>query len=193
MKRIYLHLIVLLSLVFVVSCSIKRPYMIDEEPKLKPTDGKVLVNFIRPSGTGYAAKATIWDSDKLVGVSFGKQGFQYQCDPGKHLFVAWSEYKSPVEADLLPNRIYYIVLRIKMGWWRGRIHMVPVHKQHPLWEKALTSQRSLPNRTFDQQALDAAEAEGKEKILKYLKYYENEVKGTKHVLYLRPEHGVPVN
>jgi len=193
MKRAWQYLVVMLFLLFVVSCAIKRPYMIDVEPKLKPSEGKALVNFVRPSGTGYAAKATLWDGDKLIGVSFGKQCFQYECDPGKHLFIAWSEYKSPVEAELLPDRIYYIVLRIRMGWWRARIHQVPINKEHPLREKALAWQRSLPNRTFDQQRLATAEAESKSKIVEYLRYYESEVKGTKHVLFLRPEDGVTPN
>lgn len=193
MKRCAKYLVMIVLASFVASCAMKRPYMIDQERKSKPGEGKALVNFIRPSGFGYAAKATIWDRDKLIGVSFGKQGFQYECDPGKHLFIAWSEYKSPVQADLLPNRVYYIVLRIRMGWWRGRVHQIPVNKQHPLWEEAVTSQRTLPNRTFDQQALAAAETEEKDKIIEYLNYYDSEVKGTKHVLYLRPDDGVPVD
>jgi hypothetical protein len=168
----------------------KRPYMIDQEAKLKPSDGKAIVNFIRPSGYGKAAKATIWDGDKLIGVSFGEQRFQYECEPGKHLFLSWSEYKSPVEADLLPNRVYYVLIRIRTGWWRARMHLVPVNTQHELWEKTLSWNSSLPNYSFDMQHLAVAENESKQKILDYLRYYEDEVKGTKHVIYLRPEDGV---
>ena len=190
MKRACQYLVLMFSLSFVVSCALKRPYMIDVEPKLKPSEGKALVNFIRPSGVGWMMKATVWDSDKVIGVSFAKQGFQYECEPGRHLFLAWSEYKSPVEAELLPDRIYYIVLRVTPGWWRARIHQVPVNKDHELWEEALEWKRSLPNRTFDEQHLATAEAESKSKIVEYLRYYESEVKGTKHVLFLRPEDGI---
>ena len=193
MKKFCEYFVLFVMVSIIASCSMKRPYMIDKEPKSRPSEGKALVHFMRPSGTGRAAKASVWDRDKLIGMSFGKQGFQYECDPGKHLFIAWSEYKSPVEAELLPNRIYYIVLRIRMGWWRGRIHQVPVNKQHPLWEEVLAWQESLPNYTFDQHALAAAEAEGKPKIMDYLADYDSEVKGTKHVQYLRAEDGVPAN
>lgn len=190
MRRFFQAMVFLGLIVFVVSCSFKRPYMIDQAPKLRPSEGKALVNFIRPSRTGGLAKSTIWDRDKLIGVSFGKQYFQYECDPGKHLFIAWSEYKSPVEAELLPNRVYYIILRIRMGWWRGRIHQVPINPQHELWQDALVWQRELPNRGFDERQLEIAEAEGKEKITAYLQSYETEIAGTKHVQYLRPEDGV---
>lgn len=176
---------------FVVSCAPR--YMIVQDAIPKPIAGKAIVNFVRPSSVGKALQAPIWDGEKLIAMSLGKMAFQYECAPGKHIFIAWSEYKSPVEAELLPNRVYYIVLRARMGWWRGRIHQVPVNKDHPLWEQALTWQKTLPNYTFDRSALAEIEAKKQTKILKYLKYYDSEVKGTKHVMYLRPEDGVPVD
>jgi hypothetical protein len=193
MKSHYRYLALGFMVLALGACSIKRPYMIDQSPKLTPSEGKALVNFVRPSAAGYAAKATVWDGDKLIGVSFGKQYFQYECEPGRHLFLAWSEYKSPVEADLAPNKTYYIVLRVRPGWWRARIHQVPINKEHPAWGETMQSIVTLPHRTFDQPTLAAAEAESRPKILDYLKYYEETVKGTKHALVLRPEDGIAVD
>ncbi len=179
------------ALVFAVcSCSIKRPYMVDRPVQIAPSPGKALVNFVRPSSFGTAAKATIWDGDRLIGVSFGKQSFQYECEPGKHLFIAWSEYKSPVEATLEADKVYFIALRIRMGWWRGRIHQVPVTKHDPLWGEVVTALKTNPNRGFQASALAEAEAEGKPKIQEYLRVYEREIKGTEHVLYLNRQDGV---
>ena len=180
----------LLIVVFVSGCSLKKPYMTDQVAKFKPSEGKALVNFIRPSGYGRAAGFTIWNGDKLIGMSFGKQSFQYECDPGKHLFITWSEYKSPLEAELLPNRVYFVLLRIRMGMFRGRLHFIPINKQHDLWNETLSSYGSLPNYEFDMQHLADVETKNKPKILEYLNHYDNEVKGTKHVNYLRPEDGV---
>ena len=190
MKTFFRCVVIALLVPFIVSCA--PGYMIVREPISSPGEGKAVVNFLRPSGYGALANATVWDGDKLIGISFGKQRFQYECAPGKHLFIAWSEYKSPVEAELLPNRVYYIVLRIRMGFWRGRIHQVPLNKEHPLWENVLTWQQTVPNYTVDPQAFAAVEAQGKPNILEYLKNYESKVKGTKHVLYLRPEDGIIV-
>ncbi len=193
MQKIAGFLCLCLSAFLLTSCSVKRPYMIDQEAKLKPSEGKALVNFVRPSSFGKLAKGTIWDGDKLIGVSFGEQRFQYECEPGRHLFIAWSEWKSPVEADLLPNRVYFIALRIRMGWWRGRLHQVPLNKEDPLWNTIMNELPSLPNRAFDQEKMALAEAEGKAQITEYLQHYDQEVKGSKYVGYLRPEDGIPVD
>ena len=158
----------------------------------RPSEGKALVNFLRPSSTGAAVTITIWDGEKLIGMPRGKQAFQYECDPGNHLFISWSEFKSPVEAELLPDRVYYIVLRVRMGWWRMRLHQVPINPHHELWSDALNWQKTLPNYEFDRAVLSTIEAEHKDKIREYLQTYETEIKGTKHVLYLRPEDGVPM-
>jgi hypothetical protein len=158
---------------------------------LKPSEGKALINFLRPASVGGAVSITIWDGDKLIGVPRGKQAFQYECDPGQHLFISWSEFKSPVEAELLPNRAYYIVLRVRMGFWRLRLHQVPVHPGHPLWEDALNWQKTLPSYEFDRSVLAQTAAENKAKIQKYLEAYKTKVAGTKYVQYLRPEDGVP--
>jgi len=190
MKKICRAAAVTVLFIFVVSCAPK--HMIKQEPLQKPSEGKALVNFLRPSSTGGAAQVTIWDNDKLIGFTAGKMAFQYECDPGKHLFIAWSEFKSPVEADLLPNRVYYIVLRIRMGWWRARLHQVPVNPQSEMWQDALTWQKTLPNYKPDAAALAEIEAKNHDKITEYLQNYQNEVAGTKYVQYLKPEDGIPL-
>ena len=182
-------LIAVLALLM-VSCGGK--YMIKSESLPKPTEGKALVNFMRPSFFGKANENTMWDGEKLIGWVYGKQAFQYECEPGKHLFISWSEYKSPVEAELLPGRVYYIVLRTRMGGWRVRVHQIPVSPNHELWQDALTWSKTLPFYTFEKPGLDELQAKGHDKIVKYLQEYPTEVAGTKHVLYLRPEDGVRV-
>ena len=190
MRRLCLGFAVAALILFVVSCAPK--HMIKQERMQKPSEGKAIVHFLRPSSFGKAVQATVWDNDKLIGVTTGKMGFQYECEPGKHLFISWSEYKSPVEAELLSGRIYYIVLRIRMGVWRGRVHQVPINQYHELWPDALTWQRTLPNYVPDPEAIASVEAKNHPKIIKYLQKYHTEIAGTKHVKYLRPEDGVPM-
>jgi predicted class III extradiol MEMO1 family dioxygenase len=190
MKRLWQGIAVVVLFLFVVSCAPRHAVL--KEPMARPSEGKALVNFLRPSSTGAAVTITIWDGEKLIGMPRGKQAFQYECDPGNHLFISWSEFKSPVEAELLPDRVYYIVLRVRMGWWRMRLHQVPINPHHELWSDALNWQKTLPNYEFDRAVLSTIEAEHKDKIREYLQTYETEIKGTKHVLYLRPEDGVPM-
>lgn len=188
MRRICQVIGVVVLFLLVVSCAPK--HMTKQEPLQKPGEGKALVNFLRPSSAGGAAQVTIWDNDKLIGYTAGKMTFQYECDPGKHLFISWSEFKSPVEAELLPGRVYYIVLRIRMGWWRARLHQVPVNPQHEMWQDALTWQKTLPNYKPDPAALAQIEAKNHPKIIKYLQEYHTEIAGSKYVHYLRPEDGI---
>lgn len=190
MRRLISGALVVFLALLLVSCGAK--YMIPQDPMPKPSEGKALVNFIRPSWYGKAMENTIWDGEKLIGVVYGQQTFQYECDPGEHLFISWSEYKSPVEADLLPNRVYYVVLETGMGGWRIRVHQIPVNPSHELWQDALTWQKTLPNYTVEKSALAQIEAEGHAKIIKYIDKYHTKIVGTKHVKYLRPEDGVPV-
>jgi hypothetical protein len=190
MRRLWQGIAVVLLILFVVACAPR--HMIKQEPMQNPSAGKAIVNFMRPSSFGGGVQATIWDSDKLIGFTAGKMAFQYECDPGKHLFIAWSEYKSPVEAELLPDRVYYIVLRMRMGWWRGRVHQVPINPHHELWSDALTWKKTLPNYKPNPSAIAEVEAKNHPKIMKYLQKYHTEIADTKHVQYLRPEDGVPM-
>lgn len=64
MKKIWQGTGVVMLILFVVSCAPK--HMIKHEPMQKPSEGKALVNFIRPSSAGGAAQVTIWDNDKLI-------------------------------------------------------------------------------------------------------------------------------
>lgn len=189
MKRLSIYLFIILVIILGTSCA--QWYFIEKEPKLRPSEDMALINFIKPSAIGARWGFQVWDGDKLIAGSFGEGRFQYECKPGKHLFVFWSEYKYPVEAELLPDTVYYIVLRVRPAAWTTRIRPEPVYKDHPWWEKVLTWEELLPNYTFDQQTLATTEAENKAKILKYLQYYEKEVKGSEHVIYLRPEDGLP--
>ena len=188
MRRFYRGFGIIILILFMASCAPR--YMLQQAPKDKPSEGKAIVHFIRPSSFGKAVQVTVWDNDKLIGVTTGKMGFQYECEPGKHLFISWSEYKSPVEAELLPGKVYYIVLRTRMGFWRARIHQIPVNPNHELWQNTMTWKDTLPNYEPDPAAIAPVEAKAHPKIIDYIQKYHTKIAGTKHVKYLRPEDGV---
>jgi len=104
MRRLWVAFVTSSLILFVASCAPRHAVL--KEPMAKPSEGKALVNFLRPSAAGAAVTITIWDGENLIGMPRGKQAFQYECDPGDHLFISWSEFKSPVEAELLPDRVY---------------------------------------------------------------------------------------
>ncbi len=174
--------------VFLISCAGKHTLYIKTEPKPKPSEGRVLVNFVRPHGIGSATRVEIWDGDKLIGISRGEHCFQYECDPGKHLFIVWSGGGSPVEANLAPNRVYYILLRNRPG--ERSIYQIPLNEQHSFWEETLEWQRTLPNYTYDEETLSYHEGWNRVTIQKYMKTYKTSGAMTEPIGKLRPEDGV---
>jgi hypothetical protein len=173
-----------------ISCTGKYILYVKQEPKPRPSEGKALVNFVRPHGIGSATRVEVWDSDKLIGISRGAHCFQYECYPGKHLFIAWSGYGSPVEANLVSNSIYYILLHNRPR--ERSIYLIPLSRQHPYWRQTLEWQRTLVNYTYDQEALAYNELCNRTAIQNYMLKYKT-AGITEPIGQLRPEDGVLVN
>jgi hypothetical protein len=95
----------------------------------QPPAGKALVNFHRPSKWGGAERFAIFNGDGTMLVDLpGGFEFQYVCDPGQHVFLAWADQASLVKADLAADKIYDIMVDISMGWIRGNIKLIPLTK-----------------------------------------------------------------
>ncbi len=94
--------------------------------------GQALVNFHRPSKWGGAERFAIFRGDGTLLVDLpGGSEFQYVCDPGEHIFVAWADQASAVKAEFAADRVYDIMVDIGMGWVRGNIKLVPLAKDDP--------------------------------------------------------------
>ncbi len=82
------------------------------ELQAKPSPGKALVKFHRPPLLEMAlGRFTIWDGEHLVGASANGTTVQYECDPGRHLFIvaAYPAKCSAVRAELKADGVYHIV------------------------------------------------------------------------------------
>jgi hypothetical protein len=89
---------------------------------------KATVYFVRPSGIGFLINFQVWDGDKFIGLSQAKSYFRYECEPGKHLFLAVSENKTFVPAELAVGKRYYIVASPQIGFIKARVGLTPVKK-----------------------------------------------------------------
>ena len=93
-----------------------------------PVTGKSKVVFIRPSQ--YAGRGVVFgvhDEDRLIGVLQSGSFFEYECEPGHHLFSSSMEDVAMLEADLLPDRIYYAKVSSAMGWLISQVNMYSLH------------------------------------------------------------------
>lgn len=98
-----------------------------------PAEGKALVVFMRPSTLGFAVQSSVFEandaSSTLVGIVAAQAKVAYMTEPGKHLFMVVGESADFMYADLLPNKTYYALVTPRMGMWKARFSLQPIHQQ----------------------------------------------------------------
>lgn len=146
------------------------------ETMLSPTKEKALLRFMRPSGFGFAINFNVWDGENVIGNSVAKSQFDYLADPGKHLFIAVSENKVFLEADLEAGKTYYVITRIYPGGWRARVAFVAVNKGSEHWDKVLEYEKDLNRLQPEMALLKEWEVEQKPKIKELVSQYETVLK-----------------
>jgi len=102
-----------------------------------PAPGKSKVVFIRPGSFAFAFKFSVHDGEKLIGTTSANSYFVYECDPGYHLFSTSMENTSVLDANLLPDRIYYVRTAAAMGVVFAEVNMISLHPDSAgkYWQK----------------------------------------------------------
>ena len=97
----------------------------------RPESGKAVVVFLRPSSMGYGYQSSIFevkgDQPALAGILAQKEKLAYQLDPGEHLFMVIGEAADFMSADLEAGKTYYALVTPRMGAWRTRFSLKPMH------------------------------------------------------------------
>lgn len=163
-------------LLFLSSCAGSSNYMKPSASQVVPTQDKALVRFMRPSGIGFAINFNMLDGTKVIGNSVAKSQFDYLADPGHHLFVAISENKVFLEADLAPGKVYYVITRIYPGWWRARVAFEAVTRGSEYWDAVLQYEKELQRLEPDEANLRIWQDAHREEIQAVLASYESEFK-----------------
>ena len=111
-----------------------------------PEEGKSMVVFMRPSTLGFAIQSSVFeiqkDSPSLVGIVAAKTKVAYQLEPGEHLFMVVGESADFMTAELEANRTYYALVTPRMGVWKARFSLKPIHfdelssSQFKEWQKS---------------------------------------------------------
>lgn len=96
-----------------------------------PAPGKALIVFLRPSSFGGAIHSSVYDThesaDTFVGIVSSKTKVAYQADPGDHLFMVVAENADFMIAHLDPGKTYYALVSPRMGIWKARFSLLPIH------------------------------------------------------------------
>jgi hypothetical protein len=153
-----------------------------------PAPGKSKVVFLRPGTYAWPYHFGMHDGERLVGKSSSSSYFVYECDPGHHVFSTSMENMAFLDADLLPDRIYYVRVKAGMGMWTARVNMYALYPGC-----AEINWRKLPRILGDLEKehiteVDAQhDAEGITCYMDRLKKYQDEAKpGANKIL---PEYG----
>ena len=134
-RRGILFSLALLSVVVALSgCAgpVKRMEVVSPDRiPARPESGKAMVVFMRPSGFGFGIQSSVFevkgDDPVLAGILAAKKKMAYQLDPGEHLFMVVGESADFMSADLEPDRTYHALVTPRMGVWKARFSLRPVH------------------------------------------------------------------
>jgi len=96
-----------------------------------PDSDKSLIVFMRPSGIGFGVQSSVFEvigsNVKLAGIVAAKKKVTYQVDPGEHLFMVVGESADFMSAELEAGKTYYALVTPRMGLWKARFSLEPVH------------------------------------------------------------------
>jgi len=96
-----------------------------------PEEGKSRIVFMRPSSLGYAIQSSVFEIKKgnpsLVGIVAAKKKLSYSLEPGKHLFMVVGESADFMSAELKADKTYYALVTPRMGLWKARFSLKPIH------------------------------------------------------------------
>jgi len=159
----------------------------------KPTprkEGDALVVVFRPSTFGGNTQFPIFEfrnsEVNLMGFSESDCYFEYRCPAGKHVFLTWGEGTAYIEAELAPNKTYYIRCFANLGFLAPRPRFDPVCPDTEEWKNLDAELKDLKLRELISDKGEMFE-ESKEELAKKAKASFEE--GKKTPTYLKPDCG----
>jgi hypothetical protein len=131
MKRLIVLAVLLLPLSLLGGCVATSPYMTKTSVTPQPTPDKALVVFMRPSRFGGGIQASVYDTrndtNDFIGIVSAKTKIGYLASPGQHLFMVIGENADFMNADLQAGKTYYVLVSPRMGAWKARFSLLPIH------------------------------------------------------------------
>lgn len=122
--------------IFLSGCAGSSKYMKETSgvaPSYKPEKTESLVIFMRPSGLGFAISSSVFDitekEEVFVGIVPAKKKVAYKTNPGEHMFMVVGESADFMRANLEAGKTYYALVTPRMGVWKARFSLKPIHKQ----------------------------------------------------------------
>ncbi|MDH5631564.1 MAG: hypothetical protein OEZ10_01070 [Gammaproteobacteria bacterium] len=100
--------------------------LVPDSPALsKPSPGKAKIIFVRPHGTTIQGSIFKIEDNQpsIIAILAGQKKFDYEVDPGKHLFMIVGEAADFMSANVVANKTYYVYVYMRAGVLRQRLSM----------------------------------------------------------------------
>lgn len=123
MKRINFFIVLLISL---LSLTVSAQNENNVPLLKKPSEGKVLIYFVRPGALAFLIDFKVFHQDKYLGKISSNNYLTYECEPGEQLFWAASENRDFVLANLEANKTYVVAISAQMGAFSAQVNVKPL-------------------------------------------------------------------
>ncbi len=126
-------LAIALMLTLATGCAgpVKNMEAVEPPPPLPA--GMARIVFMRPSSTGYAIQSSVFElvegAEQLVGIVPAKAKIAFDVAPGEHQFMVVGEAADFMSAHVVAGRTYYALVTPRMGVWKARFGLRPVHQR----------------------------------------------------------------
>jgi hypothetical protein len=97
-----------------------------------PAPNESVIVFMRPSGAAFGIQSAVFEAPdgqpaRLVGIVAAKKKVAFRTTPGDHMFMVIGESADFMQARLEPGKVYYALVTPRMGVWKARFSLAPVH------------------------------------------------------------------
>jgi len=116
-----------------------QPVGPEREQTFIPSESEAVIIFMRPSSFGGAIQSSVFDvttgENVLVGIVSSKAKVAYRTAPGEHLFMVVGESADFMGAEVEAGRNYYALVTPRVGVWKARFSLKPIHRDELESEK----------------------------------------------------------
>ena len=122
-------------------CASKYMQPVDpaKEISYAPSENEAVIIFMRPSAFGGAIQSSVFDvtteENVLVGIVSSKAKVAHKTAPGEHIFMVVGESADFMKAELEQGKMYYAIVTPRMGVWKARFSLKPIHRDELTSEK----------------------------------------------------------
>lgn len=125
-------LIVPMCLMLLTAGCVSSLMQVTPNQSLAPiSSGESQVVFMRSSFVGKAIQASLFDvtsgKPEFIGIMSNGTKIAYGTGKGHHTFMVVSESADFLEAELVAGKTYYCMVTPRMGAWKARFTIYPIH------------------------------------------------------------------